>query len=1567
MVATGTGSGKSFAFGIPIVSTALRLRDQGVRGIKALIVYPMNALANSQYDDFARRLHGTGLRIALYTGDTFYSPAEALEQYRRVTGRAQPYDSEVLSREEIQRNPPDILMTNYVMLELLLTRFEDRRLFAAPGVLRFLVMDEVHTYTGKRGADVAALIRRLKQHTGTAGHLRCIATSATVESTRDVSAAEAVADFAQKLFGEPFWPDDVVTETYEPLPDDLPPLTRTVADALSEGPKTIPQLAQDLNVAPASIQQALLQSPSSTFQPPTSNIQPPVPKLHAFFSQGRAITACLDAAGPHLNDRGERICPVCAQAGDERPTFPMVFCRACGQEFYSVAVDEGGHLHPAELDAVDVPGQSGYLYPGRWDPDEIPLPETWLTDRGNIRSRYREFVPQPHSLCPTCGRLGGDCDHPRREVTFVPVPFLLCPSCGIVHDRRPREFNKLFTFGSVGRSTATDVLVSAQVQNLPEGGRKVIAFSDNRQDTALQAAHMNSLHNRFAFRRALYHTLLEGEATVESREWMELPVVGLRIFETMHRHGVLPEFHSGRRMFGRDRQSEARYQRYLQFVALRELQATHRRTHQNLEDVGLLDVGYHGLEECAAHEPFWADAPILADLDSDTRYDLLLGFLHLMRKRLAVAHEAALRPNTFQTEVLDRLDEAAHVHDDTFSGPIGYSDEAPRWRSYLSYRLTASNTQPVTWVKRVLGVDHATAADLVGRIVAKLGDERAAFLVQHTVHGPRRARYDLWMVNPEILTLQADEAPAHWVCPRCLTVHRFQSLRVCTGSTCRTTLQERSLEGNYFRQVYTLPLGEAVPVRAEEHSGQVSGQERREIELHFRDPDDPLNALICTPTMELGIDIGHLNAVTMRNVPPSPSHYAQRAGRAGRSGQPSLISVFAGVGFARGPHDQYFYRFPEKMIAGAIVAPRFRLDNRDLIWTHIHSLVLETMGLKGVERLPGKPRDLLNLDQEAFPLYTDWEATYRAGIERYFADIVAAVEEAFAEEIARFDWFDRPFVERTVRGFVDDLDRAMNRWRMEYRRLDEEREELNRLLGREGVDPGLNRRRVVVEGKLQAMREGEGNWYLYRYLGGEGFLPGYAFPPQATVISFDDREDELARDPAIALTEYAPGNFVYYRGQRYEVTHARPRTRQMQPDVEPVEVCPTCERAYLGPQEARRAVCLCGQDLSGVHPRRALPLSDMYARRRARITADEEERLRLGYEVTKHYMASGQPTTYRVSADGVPAFHLTLEHGGRVLLLNRGARQREAEPRGFTLCSKCHRWLMTEEAEQKHIGTPTKRGECPRNAQAEDLIRGLWLMQTIQSDLALLDVPLPDGMEAEPFYTTFLHTWLRALMVTFNLDENEMDGFLAPGWEAEVPYRLALYETTVGGSGVLASLAEQGRLRMAVARARELLHEGDPEGGCERACYDCLLSFYNQRDHELLDRQLVLPFLQSLEGAVTEHVAGEDEAERFERLLSQCQSSFEREVLHAIRDAELRLPDEAQKTVYDGDESIATSDFFYAPRLLVFVDGSPHYRDYVQAADEHRRHRLRALGYRILAITPEDIDERLEELAGRLR
>jgi hypothetical protein len=689
------------------------------------------------------------------------------------------------------------------------------------------------------------------------------------------------------------------------------------------------------------------------------------------------------------------------------------------------------------------------------------------------------------------------------------------------------------------------------------------------------------------------------------------------------------------------------------------------------------------------------------------------------------------------------------------------------------------------------------------------------------------------------------------------------------------------------------------------------------------------------------------------------------------------------------------------MIAGAIAAPRFRLDNEALIRAHVHALVLETMSLKGAEGLPSEPRLLLEIEEDTFPLSTDWRSVYQAGIETTSDEIVAAVEEAFAREMAGdfaeddgFEWFDRAFIEHQVAHFVDDLDRAMDRWRDEYDRLDAERRAINRQLGEERVDYSLNRRRTVIENKLEKMRDGTGDWYLYRYLGGEGFLPGYAFPPQATVLAFDDQESEMARDPDIALTEYAPGNFVYYRGERYEVTHARPRRRRVpgtssrpdtELDVERVLVCPVCERAYVGEEETNRAACECGQDLGLIHPRRGMALTDMYAQQRAHITADEEERLRLGYEVTTHYRAGGKQRVHQVhtrESEAEAAFKLTLEQGGEVLRVNRGQREQEGDPQGFTLCGKCHRWLIGDDAPEDHVYTHDKQGKCPRNAHPEDLVRGLWLTKDIHSDLALFDVPLGQlagdrseamsGDEIEAFYTTLAHTLERALMVAFNLDEREVSSFLArsagsgqaPASEdTGAPFRVVLYETTVGGSGVLASLAEPGRLATLVERARELLHEGDPEGGCQKACYACLLSFYNQRVHNLLDRTLVLPWLQGLEGLTVEPVVSED---RFEALTEQCESALEREVLEAIRERGMSLPDEAQRTIYDGDEPLAIADFFYEPKIVVFVDGSPHHRDYVEQADRRKRMRLKGLGYRVVVVKAEEPEAGLEVLASRL-
>ena len=1564
IVATGTGSGKSFAFGIPIVSTALKMRQQGISGIKAVIVYPMNALANNQYDDFSERLHGSGLTIARYTGDTKSSPDKALAMYKSVTGRDEPYDCEILSREEIQKNPPDILMTNYVMLELLLTRFEDRTLFRHQGVLKYLVLDEVHTYSGKQGADVAALIRRLKQHTGTIGKLSCNGTSATVESGEDETAQEAISRFASELFGETFIPDDVVGETYAPVSDDLNPKYKELLALIQSTPKTVTELSEELKIDQDDLIKMILDQKRLP------------PKIHTFFSQGRPIHACVGET-KHLNDRGEKICQACSEEDHESPTYPLVFCRSCGAEYYSVIKFDGGGLASSELDNVSADGQAGYLLvvdSERDTAEKLELPETWLTPTGKTQKKYEELIPSYHNVCRHCGELDPACGHEKYRALFIPAPFLFCPECGVEHDKRLREYSKLFSYGTVGRSTATDLILSAEMRNLPEGQQKVIAFSDNRQDTALQAAHINSMSNRMQFRRLMYNALRENGATLEANHFIQFSQIGLQLFETLSKNNQLPPYDANQqRRYGKAAQQiDQNYQRYLQFLALRELEGTKRRIHQNLEDTGVVFVGYDGLDEFAADDPAWEESQYLKDLSTEKRSDTLLGVMDMIRKRLAIKHDAIIRPDQFSTEVIERINPSVHVHDGVFYGAIGFSDDAPKGKNHRVYTIASPTTQLNRWLRKFLNLTTKQAGDLLVDLIAKLTD--AGFLVTHEVRGYKGIKGTVYMVDPEIITLQIDNSEMKQICPRCHSVYHFQEVASCYKTTCKTKVTEKDISQNYFLQTYTLPLEDAAVIKAEEHSGQIPGDVRIDIEQRFRDPEDDLNVIVCTPTMELGIDIGDLNVVALRNIPPSPSNYAQRAGRAGRKGQASLITAYAGVGFSRGPHDQYFFRFPEKMISGVITAPRFRLDNQFLITAHIHSLVLEVLGM-GIEnpitgrpfrglKLPSSPQEIIKIDHETYPMYPDLRSAWENAIDNYSADIQKAVVEAFAREIEEFDWFTEEMVAATINRFIDDLDRALDYWRGEYHNLYKEGKDIeNHLLTKQG-DQEKVKRTGIIAAKLTAMRNGEDDWYLYRYLGSRGFLPGYAFPPRPTYLSFSNSEDEISRNPTIAISEYAPGNYIYYRGNSYKIVGARAQSLSLTPSTQKVLICPGCDKAYLGDDEINRARCDCGQDLSQTHAETGMSMCNMYAWPEARISSDEEERRRLGYKITAHFRGEGIPTLSSLEGEGESIGVMTLEREGHIFIMNHGQRQPDGNPVRFALCTSCSRWLLSEKEIEKHCSTANEKGSCPANGTADDILRDIGLTYEFQSDVLVLNIKLPEGDDPDVFYRSWITAFVRGIMIAYNLDENEIGYFLTKSQDEECPYQMVLYENTLGGTGCLASVTEANEFWRVMEKVTEILHGLDDEG-CEGACYQCLLSFYNQRDHQYLDRHVVLKWLKDSRDLTIEKVDQGDF--RYQILVDQCESDLERSVIREIQERYLRLPDEAQKVIYDNEGiPIAQADFYYEPKIVVFVDGSPHHLDYVQAGDERKRRKLLSVGYRIVVIDYDNLEEGLKNLESRI-
>lgn len=1609
IVSTGTGSGKSFCFGIPIVSTCMEMRDQGMKGIKAIIVYPMNALANSQYEEFARRLHGTGLKIALYTGDTETSPDEALRAYRETTGRETPWDSEIISREAIQENPPDILMTNYVMLDLIFSRFEDKSLFPPEhrGVLKYLILDEIHTHTGHRGADVACLIRRVKQRTGTTGTVRCIGTSATVQAGEGEDGAEIVARFANDLFGEPFERENVVGETYEerirqtgtilsaeprvteedlksfepdfesarellsvligkPVSDASTPtdlgdiLSQTrplnfIINELTESSVSLGELTEKYmaEVRPGvsfhdcknEILAALL---IGTIAAERGEETKPViiPKMHAFFSQGRTISSCLTEEEPHLNDRGETVCPDCAKRNKERVTFPLNFCRACGQEFYGATLLEDGTLLPRDIDTDVIVGESIYIYPGHHNEKEQPYPGDWYKNDTDLKDRVKNSIPINTEYCPECNKINPPEDecfgHTKREVAIIPRPFLFCPKCGVYYDRTiKKEFSKLFTFGSVGRSTATDVLVSAMLEQLPEKEKKIIAFSDNRQDTALQAAHMNDLQKRIHFRRGLYQALLAQNGTLEIEE------TGSKIFNVFDDAGVMPKYSKTESKFMSDTAAEKAFRKYLTYNTLQELRTTQHKNQQNLEDVGLIRVSYRGIDKLTSADEIWSRIPEVARLSPGERQDFLQGFFDIFRKQQAIQHESINNFLNFESETIDKLNEASLFHIARYgsSSNVGYSDTAnTETRNATVRKITGARSRLVQWIKNVMTLETERANEIALEMVELLTEPEVGYLVRHRV----KWCGDLYMIPASAIVLEACEESTHKVCKKCGAIYHFKHLNKCIKPGC-SDLEDKDLSDNYFRKIYTKDFDEAVKIEAEEHSGQIDGNTRKDIENRFKDPDSSLNTIICTPTMELGIDIGDLSAIYMRNVPPSPSNYAQRSGRAGRKSQSSMIATFCGVGARRGPHDQYFYKNPDKIISGKITPPRFMLDNKKLIRAHLHSLIIEEIDTK----LPAKPREILDIDsEEGIPIFESVKADIRRKINADRDKIVDSVRNAFTDEMEEYPWFDEDFVLNAIDNFIEEINNAFDYWRTEYENLLRELNLINKKGERESIPKSMSIRRGAIEGKREAMREGKKDFSTYNYLRSQGFLPSYGFPTSYATLSLSDVEDDLMRDKVLALREFAPGNTIYFKNQKYTIKRARPRTKEHKPMMEAVLICPKCDSVFLGSKAKNLAACPnCGASFEIHHPNlNAMELPDMYGSKKERITSDEEERVRLGYNISIHYEKGSHVESYTVDA-GTSSFKITYEHNGNIIVINRGTTKTDddGQDSGFVFCNACNEWLFGKKAD-KHLTKGVNKGECPRNATEEDIIRGIYLFTRDLHDVVTLDIPLPDDIpqdQREAFYLSVKEAILQGIQISLNIEENEIKGIVKPNPEKPGEYRITIFEQTEGGVGVVKALTDKNRLRDIFLRAREILHEGEEEG-CKKACYECLLSYYNQIEHALLNRHLALSFLTKYSSFEIKLDEGED---RLKELRDKCETGFERSILEKIVELNLQIPDEGQKIIYDKNAiPIAKPDFFYKPNIAIFIDGPDHDKAHVKKADETKRDKLRAIGYTVVSI-----------------
>lgn len=1514
IVTTGTGSGKSLCFFIPIIGAAIRARANGDGPrTRAIIVYPMNALANSQIKEIGKFIEQAEL------------PDELRPTIARYTGQESTEE-----RERIRHERPDILLTNFMMLELLMTRQSglDRQVIENARGLDFIVLDELHTYRGRQGADVAVLVRRLRERCCPDRAPICIGTSATMANEgTDEAQAEVVADVASRLFGANIGPDAVIGESLEratdpaltladvtprlaevlraPLPAQLPdanlrshPLAvwAELAIGLEDGQTlrrrqpiavsdAAARLAEASGVPPADCRARLEQFLTLMSLPERQRGGPGERaflafKLHRFIAGSGELFTTL--AGPPRSIRldGQLRDP----ENPEARLYPARFCRSCGQEYHPVTLADtpGGEVAlPRNIDDTPVEDpdgaeRAGYLVPAPCEGTDgaftgVPeqFPEEWVEEhRGELRLKSNRRRQAPISLKLA---VSGHVTEEGRDFWFIPGKFRFCLSCRETSAPSARERTKLGGLSAEGRSSATTLIVSHVLEwmnraesGVPNDKRKLLGFTDNRQDAALQAGHFNDFLFVTLLRGATLAAVLEagpdglGEDEFGSRVQRMLGFVASNA-ERRKEWMADPEALGVARVDA---------ERVLARVLCHRVWTDQRRgwrfTNPSLAVLDLVRPQFVALEELVQDEAAFAGAPpILRDMRPERRRQAFGILLEVMLEGLAVATEA-LDPGVLdgvgqRSRTLLRdpwaIDEKETLRSATFllldaprRADTNLRNEKLMLRGGPRSRLARRLNRPSVLGQKLTSADYLEVIAGLLATAERYGLTRSLNTV-FEVPG--------WQLAPNAIRLVPGAAAAGW-----------------QGETNR-----------YFHDLY-MALAEALRRNAgglfglegREHTAQVPWEVREWREWRFRhedadrarieehredmqralEPTTFLPALFCSPTMELGVDISALNAVYLRNVPPTPANYAQRAGRAGRSGQAALIVSYCA---AQSPHDQYYFHRRNDMVAGVVRPPALDLSNEDLVRSHLHAVWLAAAG---VELAPNIPEvldlnsDDLRVKAEIAEPFSAPELRERAipPMRRVLERTLASIGEPWPDWVADPDAFVAGVAERAPTRFSH----AFDRWRELYRSARTQLIEANQRSQITGLGAAERRRvraaQAQANEQLALLEQGTtssgSDFFTYRYLATEGFLPGYNFPrlPLYAYVPAGPgsagRGAFLQRARFLAISEFGPFSLIYHEGRAFRVYKAKLPPEARRGDglaTRPVFVCQECGGAHDAECERCHA---CGASMAGVTAiRRTLRIDNVETTPAERITANDEERVRQGFDVQTVFTWPRRDgrldideATVRKEDEQVASVQYA--NGAEISRMNKGLkRRRDQSILGFGIDPATGRWVKAPEDDDGEDTPP----ETPATERIVPIVRD-------HKNAALIRPDRAPAM-SETTMATLQHALLRGIDVVFQLEEGEV--FTEPLPARDRRRAILAYEATEGGAGVLGRLVSEPKAFARVAReALNLMHfegvdaaiaAGDPEllvdqpeAQCVKGCYRCLLSYYNQPDHELIDR-----------------------------------------------------------------------------------------------------------------------------------
>ena len=1515
IVATGTGSGKTECFLLPIVDRLLRDGELTEPGVRVVIIYPLNALANDQlYFRLAplllRHLGDLGITFGRFTGQVKSNTVRSEEESRLLDNDALRdalgLDSSVtklpnswlLSRSEMLENPPHILITNYAMLEHLLLLPRNAPLFHNAR-LRFVVLDEIHTYTGAQAIEVAFLLRKLKVRLGLeAGTLQVVGTSASL----NIDDSQDLARFASDLFGEKFDADrDLISGTRKihsglqttveeirlgaekwievgevisvmqsekaptvvdwneycedidgrlrledqnlkrALADRLATIheVRLVANKLTDSIRAFEDLAGEVFPDSASeIRNRALRSLIATavFARPNSSEFPILPARYHLAVSG------IDGGVVRLDSKAEEgwsdFLPKKSHSDESGvPYFSLVPCRNCGEPYLE------GWCGVGKMLGKPIPGTTRAVFRiaalakptaiemGVGEDEALDETEEYLYVDPETGLTYRKSFPSSVEIIKC--KLEKDKDDKRFYLRR-------CVVCGNHASRFPEPITPMHPGDDALAAVATQVLFQElpnpenDAISRPLGGRKLLAFSDNRQDAAFFAPFYERTSLGITLRACIAEALKQDVDGVPLRQILN------SVWRLLSDNGQIAyKVHHGSRDMN---DQNAKDILFAQIIAEFFAQG---RTRMSLEGLGIASVEYdrRSLDELV--KAICSVDTDLGDMEARAFSELTLDRI---RKERAIAN---------QDNALDLSDAAIWGR---FKNQkhrcIALERSSSRQPGYILGLLpVGSSSNRSTWIlESRLDLSRDQAFRVLREFWQCAKKERLLLRANSKGYG----------LNLEKLRIVSGIRRHFYECNTCGT-RTFRSIRnVCPAWRCKGTLSENSPEDrrslfkqNHYANIYLRKVNQrdgGQNAIAKEHSAAIGGHLRETIEEGFR--TGKVNLLSCTTTLELGVDLGDLEAIVCKNMPPGITNYQQRTGRAGRRAQAAPVALT----IARNSnYDQACFGRFENYLFDRPIVPYLALNNADFFRRHQVSMILAQFFRKKIVKAgTGAPqlKDLLGsrLNEECVQEFMN-----------AFQQWLESDEGVHAQEQARHLVFTLPKEMHSIGLQGDELSSHMCkelnrfvrdiaiRWQLLQKRREEARED-----ERDGI--------AFI---MQRQQDNLLNQFLVNALSRSAVIPTYSFPvhncrleivkgqdQRPTPFGDLDADLQLDRTAALAISEYAPGAEIVAGGRIWTSRGIVRYPKDFMP-TRIYRVCDECRHVDIEDDLTALGEC-CSQCstpwenprggyfiepkgfLTSVKDRRG---KDPGATRLRQRSSDEA---RLVTQAPAHRYKETDLVGVRTFY--APAFPLNngQDLRGRMFILNRGAHGG-----GYLRCKKCE-YSVPATQDAKHGKVIKEKHENPRTGNrcpVEELKQPVDLGHIFETDVRVFafDMHIPPTDDSgESIEENFLRTLAEALrLAAIRLLQIDSRDLVATFQQNHTRPVTILFDSVPGGAGYARRIGSERALTVTrlVRTAVSILH---CPAECASSCVRCLNDYGNQSHWEKFDRHIVLNWLQFL-------------------------------------------------------------------------------------------------------------------------